>query len=87
MAVTPSIEAAWVHEHLDRESRLTAGFAEAPAATFDIRGPRLDRNRARVGAGVTAQLTDRSSLNVSYQGEVADSDDHHTFGATYRMNW
>lgn len=85
--ITPAVEAAWVHEYLDEDAAIDAGFAAAPASAFRIEGPELDRNRARVGAGLTAQLSEHSHLNIGYNGELAGSDDHHAFGATFRMTW
>jgi outer membrane autotransporter protein len=76
-----------VHEYLDDEARITAGFAAAPGSTFQVAGPKLDRNRARVGAGVTAALSERLSLNAGYAGELAASDRSHNFAATLRWRF
>lgn len=85
--VTPTVELAYVREFLDDDSRVTAGFAAAPGATFKVEGPSLDRNRLRMGAGLAAQLSGDTSLHFGYQGEFAGSDDHHSFAATFRKTW
>uniref|UniRef100_UPI00048BD97E autotransporter outer membrane beta-barrel domain-containing protein n=1 Tax=Thioalkalivibrio sp. ALE19 TaxID=1266909 RepID=UPI00048BD97E len=85
--VAPYAEAAWVHEHGDRSSRMDTAFAADTATRFTIEGPRLSRDRVRVAAGLDARLNADSFLNVGYQGEIASSDDLHAIGLTFRRNW
>ena len=87
MEIRPGVEAAYVYQYLDNVSRLNTRFNAAPDAGFIIEGPGLDRNRARLGAGVAAQLTKTALLNVSYNGDIAGSDQHHSFAATLKMQW
>lgn len=81
------VEAAWLHEFADRDARLDADFVAAPGNAFRVYGPKLDRDRVRIGAGVVARLTDRAALELSYQGNLARSDKHHVVAATVRMRW
>lgn len=83
----PMLELAWVHEYLDETATLNAGFAAAPSSRFSVEGSELDRNRARVGAGIGAKLSEASQLTLGYQGEFAGSDDNHMISARYRMEW
>uniref|UniRef100_UPI00048DB2D2 autotransporter outer membrane beta-barrel domain-containing protein n=1 Tax=Thioalkalivibrio sp. ALE19 TaxID=1266909 RepID=UPI00048DB2D2 len=85
--VAPYAEAAWVHEHGDRSSRMDTAFAADTSTRFTIEGPRLSRDRVRVAAGLDARLNEDSFLNVGYQGEIASSDDLHAIGLTFRRNW
>jgi len=87
LAIRPTLEAAWVHEYIDDEARLTAGFAAAPTTTFRIAGPDLDRDHARLGAGVSAALGDTLSLDAGYRTELAASDRTHNFAATLRWRF
>lgn len=87
MKIAPIAEVAWVRETLDDDARLTAAFAGTTGATFRIKGPELDRDRARLSAAVTAQLSKTADLHVAYAGEIAGSDAGHTFSAGYRMAW
>lgn len=80
-------EAAWVHEFGDRAATLSAAFSGAPTTEFLIDGPALDRDRVRLGAGVISRIGEATTLRLGYQGELADSDTHHTFSATFRMPW
>lgn len=83
----PMLELAWVHEYLDETATLNAGFATGPSSRFSVDGPELDRNRARVGAGIAAKFNEASQLTFGYQGEYADSDENHMVSARFRMEW
>jgi len=85
--IQPTAELAWVHEFMEDEAGMRAGFAVAPITTFAVDGPDLDRDRARVALGLNVQLTEVAYLNLGYQGEFASSDDRHDFAATFRMMW
>jgi outer membrane autotransporter protein len=87
LAIRPVVEAAWVHESLDDDSRITAGFAAAPGTSFRIAGPDLDRDRAHVAAGVTAVLTESLDFDAGYTGDLAGSDRSHNFAATLRWRF
>jgi outer membrane autotransporter protein len=85
--LTPSAMIAYVREHMDSVSRLEAGFSSVPTSTFRIDGSELDRDRLQVGAGISGQLNENTTLNVGYNGEWAGSDDHHSFAATVNFVW
>ena len=85
--ITPYVNVAWVREYMDDISRLEGGFSAAPTSTFVIDGPDLDRNRARIGAGLIGQLNENTTLHLAYHGEVTGSDDHHGFYASVRFTW
>ncbi len=85
--ITPYTTIAYVREHLDNIVRMNAGFAAAPTTPFQISGSKLDRDRLRVGFGVTGQINDKASVNISYYGSLADSHDIHSFSATGRYIW
>jgi fibronectin-binding autotransporter adhesin len=85
--LTPYVDVAYVREMMDSTSRLDAGFATVPTATFRIDGSELDRDRVRLGVGMRGQLNENTTLNVGYNGEFADSDDNHSFAATINFVW
>lgn len=85
--ITPTAELAWVHEFMEDEASIKAGFSTAPATTFSVDGPDLDRDRARLALGLNVQLSNTANLNLGYQGEFARSDDRHDIAATFRMAW
>ena len=85
--ITPYTSIAYVREHMDSVIHMNAGFAAAPTTSFRVSGPRLDRDRLRVGLGVTGQLNEKTTLNVGYFGELADSHDIHSISASVRVLW
>ncbi|HEX8962295.1 MAG TPA: autotransporter outer membrane beta-barrel domain-containing protein, partial [Rhodocyclaceae bacterium] len=85
--IRPVVEAAHVHQHRDNVSRLDTRFDASPDNVFVIRGPELDRNRTRIGAGLTAQLSKTAYLNAGYNGDFAGSDRHHSIAVTFKMQW
>jgi outer membrane autotransporter protein len=72
---------------MDNVSRLDAAFTAVPTTTFQVDGSALDRDRLQVGLGVTGQINERTTLNIGYNGEIAGSDDNHSFAATVRFVW
>ncbi|WEJ62439.1 autotransporter family protein [Thiomicrorhabdus lithotrophica] len=85
--ITPAASIAYVREHLDNVSQLEAGFTTVPTSTFKVDGSDLDQNRLQVGLGVTGQLNENTTLNVGYNGELASSDEYHSFAATVKIVW
>ena len=85
--LTPYAYGGYVREHLDDTSTLTAGFSAVPTSTFTVSGVERDRNRAEVGAGLTGKLNDNTTFNIGYDGDIAGSDDHHSFSAAVKVVW
>ncbi len=85
--ITPYTTIAYVREHMDSVIHMNAGFAAAPTTSFRVSGPKLDRDRLRVGLGVTGQLNEKIALNIGYFGELADSHDVHSISASVRVLW
>lgn len=85
--VKSSARIAYVREHMDNVSRMITGFFNTPGATFSIEGPELNRNRVALNIGVMVKLNRRSQFYLGYDAEMADSDNHHAFSATYRYGW
>ncbi len=85
--IQPTAELAWVHELMDNEAQMRAGFAATSLANFQVDGPELDRNRARLALGLDMQMTELTSIQLGYQGEWASSDQRHDLSATFRMVW
>lgn len=85
--IQPTAELAWIHELMDNEAQMRAGFAATSLANFQVDGPELDRDRARLALGLDMQMTDLTSIQLGYQGEWASSDQRHDLSATFRMVW
>jgi fibronectin-binding autotransporter adhesin len=87
VSIQPMLHAAWVRENADSFSWLSADFAAAPAAAYSVYGPKLERNRAAVGADLVTRFSETAQLNVAYNAELAKSDDWHTLSATFEYRW
>jgi fibronectin-binding autotransporter adhesin len=87
VSLQPMLHAAWVRENADRFSGLSADFAAAPAAAYRVYGPKLDRNRAALGADLVTRFSETAQLNLAYNAELAKSDDWHTLSATFEYRW
>ncbi|MDO9268513.1 MAG: autotransporter-associated beta strand repeat-containing protein [Methylobacter sp.] len=87
VSIQPMLHAAWVRENADRFSRLSADFAAAPATAYGVDGPKLERNRAAVGADLVTHFSETAQLNVAYNAELAKSDNWHTLSATFEYRW
>lgn len=85
--IQPTAEMAWVHELMDNEAQMRAGFAAASLANFQVDGPELNRDRARLALGLDMQMTELTSIQLGYQGEWASSDQRHDLSATLKMLW
>jgi outer membrane autotransporter protein len=84
----PSVEAAWVREFGDDKARIDARFAAVPSApTFTAHGPQRERDRLRLGLGLTAWAGKNARLDIAWNGEFAGSDQDHTAAATARWVW
>ncbi len=84
----PSVEAAWVHAFGDEKARIDARFAAVPTASaFTVLGPKQERDRLRLGLGLTAWTGKNARLDIAYQGEFARSDREHAATATLRWVW
>jgi YVTN family beta-propeller protein/autotransporter-associated beta strand protein len=87
VSIQPMLHAAWVRENGDSFSRLSADFAAAPATAYSVNGPKLERNRAAVGADLVTHFSETAQLNVAYNAELAKSDNWHTLSATFEYRW
>jgi outer membrane autotransporter protein len=85
--IFPYTTIAYVREHMDSVIHMNAGFATVPTTSFRVSGSKLDRDRLRVGLGVTGQLNEKTTLNIGYFGELADSHDIHSISTSVRVLW
>ncbi|MDJ0512189.1 MAG: autotransporter domain-containing protein [Methyloceanibacter sp.] len=72
MAVTPRVEAAWLHAFDDVTPDASLAFATTGIG-FDVAGVPLAEDSALLDAGLDLAISDRLSAGVSYQGQYADS--------------
>ncbi|GJD35022.1 autotransporter outer membrane beta-barrel domain-containing protein [Methylobacterium aerolatum] len=72
--VTFAIKGAYVHDFADVARTIQSSFSLAPTVPFLVQGRRLDRDRALVGAGVSAALAQGWIGFLSYDAEIAATD-------------
>jgi outer membrane protein OmpA-like peptidoglycan-associated protein len=64
--LTPELRAAWQHEFLDQEQKITSAFAANPGGTFSIEGARFSRESAIVGIGLTYAMSPQTKIFADY---------------------
>ena len=77
----------WMHEFADTARPMTAAFAAAPVSQFTVFGATPQRDSAVIGFSAATALGDRTSLFVSYDGEVGGGTDNHSLRAGFRLTW
>jgi autotransporter-associated beta strand protein len=77
----------WMHEFADTARPMTAGFAASPGSQFTVFGATPQRDSAVIGFSAATALSDRTSLFVSYDGEIGGGTDNHSLRAGFRITW
>ena len=82
LIIRPEIRAAWQHEFGDASYDVSARFANGAGNVFTVNGPRIGRDSALLGAGITVQWNARCSTYLSYDGQIgrANYDSHSISG-------
>lgn len=77
----------WMHEFADTSRPITAGFAAAPGPQFTAWGATPARDSAVIGFSAATALNQRTSLFLSYDGEVGGGTSNHQLRAGFRLIW
>ena len=70
LIVRPELRAAWQHEFGDDTFAFDASLPNAAGSVFTTRGPQIGRDSLLLGAGVTVQCNERTSVYVSYDAQL-----------------
>jgi uncharacterized protein YhjY with autotransporter beta-barrel domain len=65
----PELSAAWLHDFDIDDRPIIASFAGSPSATFTIEGQDIQKNGARLGAGITFIHKSGITTSLEYIGE------------------
>ena len=84
MAVTPHIEAAWLHAFDDVTPRASLAFATTGIG-FAVDGVPLAEDRTILDAGVDFAISERLTVGISYTGQYADKFSDN--GVKGRLTW
>ena len=74
MTITPQVRIAWQHEFLDSTQSMDSRFIGGSGPTFTVDGPHMDRDRAVMSAGISAQITPTVCVYGFYDGHIGGSD-------------
>jgi outer membrane autotransporter protein len=80
--VTPSIRGAYVYDFIGDERTLTASFAGA--SPVELRSDDPSQSRFELGLGLDAQVSERVSLGLGYEGAFAS--DYQSHGGFLRLS-
>jgi outer membrane autotransporter protein len=84
--LTINLEAGWRHMFGKNTPESTFAFAEG-SSSFTIAGAPLNRNELLVGAGVTANLSERTAIKLNYSGNVGKHALSHSGEVTFKVVW
>ena len=79
--------AKWLHEFLDDHGELDAAFVGAPGVSFTSRGPRMARDSALLGLGVSARTGRAAELFANYDAKLSTTGATHAATAGLRITW
>ncbi|NDK35800.1 autotransporter domain-containing protein [Rhodovulum sulfidophilum] len=77
---------AWQHVTGDLNAESTMRFASGGDA-FSVTGSALDRNQAVLSLGLRTELTERSVLDIGYEGALSENSQSHGLQATYSIRF
>jgi subtilase-type serine protease len=86
MVLTPTLQAAWVHEFAPYRSQV-AGIADLPGSTFLVDGARPARDAAQVKAGGELALGPNSVLFATFDGEFSGVNQLYAGKGGFRFTW
>lgn len=77
----------WQHEFVDDAVGLDTAFIGAPAASFSVRGPRVARDSAILGVGLSARAGRNLTLFADYDVRLNRDAAAHAVTAGLRASW
>ena len=85
--LVPEARVVWAHEFLDDQSNFVAAPVFAPGATFLVQGEEYSRDSIIVGTGISAPLTDQTTIFIDYDAGLNADITTHTVSAGFRTRW
>lgn len=74
VVLMPQIRLAWQHEFSDSTLSMNSNFIGGAGPGFTVTGPQMDRDRAVISAGLSAQVTPTVCIYGFYDGHLGSSD-------------
>jgi len=85
--VVPEFRAIWAHEFMDDQASFLVHPIKFPLSTATITGERFNRDSVVLGAGVTAPLSDATTLFLDYDAALNQNITTNTVSAGFRTRW
>ncbi len=85
--VVPELRAVWAHEFMDDQASFLANPLTNPLAVGTITGEQFNRDSVILGAGVTAPLSDATSVFFDYDATLNTNITANTVSAGLRTRW
>lgn len=85
--LVPEARAVWAHEFLDDQSSFLATIQGGLPTPSLIVGEEYSRDTLIVGTGVTAPISEQTTLFVDYDAGLNDDITTHTVSAGFRTRW
>ena len=83
----PEVRAVWAHEFLDDHSSFLANPLANPLNVATVSGEVISRDSLILGAGVTAPLSEATSLYLDYDAVLNEDITSHTVSGGFRTRW
>lgn len=74
VVIRPQVRLAWQHEFMDSTLSMNSNFIGSTGSGFTVNGPEMDRDRALLSAGISAQITPTVNIYGFYDGYIGNSD-------------
>jgi len=85
--LSPELRAAWLHEFLDTNQLVSAGFADLGGAGFAVRGLDLGRDWAMLGGGLNYEFQPGARLFGGYDVQFNDNQAFHVGSGGVELLW
>jgi outer membrane autotransporter protein len=84
----PEVRVAYQHEYCDSAYQIDSQLASGAGGVFRVRGPRIGRDAALVGAGMNMQWNNRLSTYVYYDGVLGRNNyDNNAVSGGFRIGF
>jgi len=77
----------WVHEFGDNRSSVDSSFASDPTVVFTVRDAEISRDSAILGAGLAAQVSERTKLYLDYDARLNSDETVQVISAALQYRW
>jgi T5SS/PEP-CTERM-associated repeat protein len=81
------VRGRWVHEFGDERSSVDSSFASDPTVVFTVRDEETSRDSAILGAGLSAQLSEKTKMYLDYDARLNSDETVQVISASLQYRW